>query len=62
MLRACGYEVPGQIPAPPGRLAAIYWEWYNVARRLARADYWHDNLYRAQLRLLEYSRLVRPRV
>lgn len=60
-LRACGYKVPARLPPPPGQLAAIYWESENIARRLARADYWQDNLYKARLRLQHYARLARPK-
>lgn len=58
-LRACGYEVPAEVPPRPGPLASVYWEADNILRRMAGAGYWRDNVYKARLRLQEYVRSPR---
>ncbi|WP_197444002.1 sulfotransferase family protein [Maioricimonas rarisocia] len=50
-----GYESTANASVVPGGLPAVWWNLDNKARKLLRADYWNDNLYKLRLRLTRSS-------
>ena len=62
-LRRHGYETLIDVPPlPPAWPAKLAWRLDNRVRKWAYRDYWHDNLYKIQLRTRETFRALRALV
>ena len=55
-LQEYGYESCVQAEVPPAALPSLFWRCDNKLRKLLRADYWKDNLYKVSLRSREAIR------